>query len=66
MTQKTAFTGFSHYRFDWLDRGKYAWWVITAIGVISLILTPSGGSFLFLTGALLSLAQLFDPELLFF
>nr|MCS5526669.1 hypothetical protein [Candidatus Poseidoniales archaeon] len=66
MTKKTAFTGFSHYRFDWLDSGKYAWWVITAIGVLSLILSPGGGSFLFMTGALLSLAQLFDPELLFF
>ncbi len=66
ITQKTAFTGFTHHRFDWLDSGKYAWWLITAIGVILLIFTPSGGSFLFLAGALLSLAQLFDPELLIF
>lgn len=66
MTKKTAFTGFTHYRYDWLDSGKYAWWVITTIGAISLIFIPGGGSFLFLIGALLSLAQLFDPELLFF
>jgi hypothetical protein len=66
MTKKTAFTGFTHYRYDWLDTGKYAWWVMTAVGVVSLILSPSGGSSLFLAGVLLSLAQLFDPELLCF
>jgi len=66
ITKKPAFTGFTHHRYDWLDSGKYAWWLITAIGFISLILSPSGGSFLFMVGALLTLAQFFDPELLYF
>ena len=65
IVQKTSLTGFTHYRFDWLDNGKYAWWLMTAFGIISLF-KDSQQSPLLLIGALLSLAQFFDPELLSF
>lgn len=63
--QKEALTGFTHYRYDWLDSGKYMWWLMTAFGIISLF-KDSQQSPLLLIGALLLLAQLFDPELLTF
>jgi hypothetical protein len=65
IVQKAALTGFTHYRYDWLDNGKYMWWLMTAFGIISLF-KDSQQSPLLLVGALLSLAQLFDPELLSF
>lgn len=65
IVQKTSLTGFTHYRFDWLDNGKYAWWLMTAFGIISLF-KDSQQSPLLLIGALFSLAQFFDPELLSF
>ena len=66
IVQKTALTGFTHYRYDWLDNGKYMWWSMTVVGIISLFISPAIGSSLLLIGALFSLAQLFDPELLSF
>ncbi len=39
---------------------------MTGVGIISLFISPAIGSSLLLIGALLSLAQLFDPELLSF
>ena len=66
IVQKAALIGFTHYRYDWLDNGKYMWWLMTAVGMISLFISPEIGSLLLLIGALLSLAQLFDPELLSF
>jgi len=66
IVQKAALTGFTHYRYDWLDNGKYMWWLMTAVGIISLFISPAIGSSLLLIGALFSLAQLFDPELLSF
>jgi hypothetical protein len=65
IVQKSSLTGFTHYRFDWLDNGKYAWWLMTAFGIISLF-KDSQQSPLLLIGTLLSLAQFFDPELLSF
>jgi len=66
IVQKAALTGFTHYRYDWLDNGKYMWWLMTGVGIISLFISPAIGSPLLLMGALFSLAQLFDPELLSF
>ena len=66
IVQKAALTGFTHYRYDWLDNGKYMWWSMTVVGIISLFISPAIGSPLLLIGALFSLAQLFDPELLSF
>jgi hypothetical protein len=66
IVQKAALTGFTHYRYDWLDNGKYMWWLMSVVGIISLFISPAIGSSLLLIGALLSLAQLFDPELLSF
>ena len=66
IVQKAALTGFTHYRYDWLDNGKYMWWSMTVVGIISLFISPAIGSSLLLIGALFSLAQLFDPELLSF
>ena len=63
--QKASLTGFTHYRYDWLDNGKYMWWLMTAFGIVSLF-KDSQQSPLLLIGVLLSLAQLFDPELLSF
>ena len=63
--QKEALTAFTHYRYDWLDSGKYMWWLMTAFGIISLF-KDSQQSPLLVIGVLLSLAQLFDPELLSF
>jgi len=66
IVQKAALIGFTHYRYDWLDNGKYMWWLMTSVGIISLFISPAIGSPLLLMGTLLSLAQLFDPELLSF
>ena len=66
IVQKAALIGFTHYRYDWLDNGKYMWWSMAAFGIISLFISPAIGSSLLLIGVLLSLAQLFDPELLSF
>jgi hypothetical protein len=66
IVQKAALTGFTHYRYDWLDNGKYMWWLMSVVGIISLFISPAIGSSLLLIGALFSLAQLFDPELLSF
>jgi hypothetical protein len=66
IVQKAALTGFTHYRYDWLDNGKYMWWLMTGVGIISLFISPAIGSPLLLIGVLFSLAQLFDPELLSF
>jgi hypothetical protein len=63
--QKESLTGFTHYRYDWLDNGKYMWWLMTTFGIFSLF-KDSQQSPLLLVGVLLSLAQLFDPELLSF
>jgi hypothetical protein len=66
IVKKAALIGFTHYRYDWLDNGKYMWWLMTVVGIISLFICPAIGSPLLLIGTLLSLAQLFDPELLSF
>ena len=66
MARKEALLGFSHYRYDWLDGGKYGWWAVTGIGIILLYFAPGIGSIVFLSGFLLSLAQFTDPELLLF
>ena len=66
IVQKAALTGFTHHRYDWLDNGKYIWWLMTGVGIISLFISPAIGSSVLLIGTLLSLAQLFDPELLSF
>jgi len=66
MARKEALLGFSHYRYDWLDGGKYGWWAMTGIGILLLYFTPGIGSIVFLAGFLLSLAQFTDPELLLF
>ena len=66
MARKEALLGFSHYRYDWLDGGKYGWWATTGIGIILLLFAPGIGSLIFLAGVLLSLAQFTDPELLLF
>lgn len=66
MTQKSAITGFTHQRYDWLDSGKFVWWGLTMSGIIVSFFTASIGSILFLIGLILTLAQYTDPELLFF
>ncbi|HIF90752.1 MAG TPA: hypothetical protein EYQ58_04345, partial [Candidatus Poseidoniales archaeon] len=50
IVQKAALTGFTHYRYDWLDNGKYMWWLMSVVGIISLFISPAIGSSLLLIG----------------
>ena len=67
MSLKSAFTGFTHQRYDWLDTTKHIWWLLTVVGFILLFMVKGWIPLaILIIGALFSLVQFADPELLIF
>ena len=73
-TRMEALLGFSHTRFDWLDKTQYLWNVMAIVGlglaviaeVDTLLFYSNWFILLFAIGFVLSLFQYADPELLTF
>ncbi len=73
-TRMEALLGFSHTRFDWLDKTQYLWNIMAIVGlglaviaeVDTLLFYSNWFIFLFAIGLVLSLFQYADPELLTF
>ena len=66
---------FSHYRYDWLDKYKIFWWIITGIGFLTVLLSSflsplvfllNIGILLFFIGLFLTIIQIADPEYIVF
>ena len=73
-TRMEALLGFSHTRFDWLDKTQYLWNTVAIVGlglaviaeVDTLLFYSNWFILLFAIGFVLSLFQYADPELLTF
>ena len=59
---RTAYSGFSHQRMDWLDDFRGIWWVLAGASLISIFSITPWFTITFAFGLLMALAQLMDPE----
>jgi len=59
---RTAYSGFSHQRMDWLDDFRGIWWVLAGASLISIFSITPWFTITFVFGLLMALAQLMDPE----
>jgi len=59
---RSAYTGFSHQRMDWLDDFKGIWWVLAGASLISIFTITAWFTITFAFAALMAIAQLMDPE----
>ena len=67
VTRIDALSGFTHARYDWLDKTKYLWNILAVIGLTLTIVCGSLTWVLFFAvGLFLSLVQFADPELITF
>jgi len=75
MTRMDALCGFTHSRFDWLDRTRYLWNLMAIGGLVLTIMAYENASLIFYTnwfillfavGTILSMLQFADPELITF
>lgn len=59
---RSAYSGFSHQRIDWLDDFRGIWWVLAGASLISIFSITPWFTITFVFGLLMALAQLMDPE----
>ncbi len=67
VTKIDALLGFTHTRYDWLDKTKYLWNIFALAGLVLTIVDGSlAYALIFAVGLCLTLLQFADPELIVF